>query len=480
MVKKRRNQMVNSELKYAIINSQEIINNKLRLEANVFNVDARKARLIIKNNKYGSVNLWSDKGLVKNAFYPTRFKRIYVDKENGEPMLLPSQMINIDPKPTKFISKKTAKNFNELKTKVGMLLVTRSGTIGNITLVSRTLNNLIMSDDVIRITFNNDYDLGYTYTFLKSKIGQTILSTSNYGSVIKHIEPEHFQDISIPNPPDALKERIHNKIIESYSFIDESNDLINKAEKSLINELQLPPIEEMIPEYFDNNIFLKNFSVKSNLINNRFDASYHPPLINLLFDYLFDNSSKVINLGSPDFTSKVFLPLRFKRIYVEEEFGTVFIGGKQILENNPSFKKYLSKRIHGDRILNQLVLHENMVLVTRSGTVGKVNIVPKHWENWVANDHVIRISAKNEVAGYLYIWLKTIYGKVFIDRLINGSVVDEIDDNLLSQIPVPILKNIEIQNEINNLALKANELRSNAYYLEQEAIELFNKEVLKI
>ena len=34
--------------------------------------------------------------------------------------------------------------------------------------------------------------------------------------------------------------------------------------------------------------------------------------------------------------------------------------------------------------------------------------------------------------------------------------------------------------QINNLALEANELRSKAYYLEQEASQLINKKVLLI
>jgi type I restriction enzyme, S subunit len=36
-------------------------------------------------------------------------------------------------------------------------------------------------------------------------------------------------------------------------------------------------------------------------------------------------------------------------------------------------------------------IEKKMVLVTRSGTVGRSVLVPKHWEQWVANEHIIRI-----------------------------------------------------------------------------------------
>ena len=50
-------------------------------------------------------------------------------------------------------------------------------------------------------------------------------------------------------------------------------------------------------------------------------------------------------------------------------------------------------------------------------------------------------------------------------------MVDEIDDNHVGNIPLPLLKNFEKQTEINNLVLSANKLRYEAYLLEQQAME---------
>ncbi|MER0441055.1 restriction endonuclease subunit S [Emticicia sp. W12TSBA100-4] len=164
---------------------------------------------------------------------------------------------------------------------------------------------------------------------------------------------------------------------------------------------------------------------------------------------------------------------------MEEEYGRVFFGGKQIQELDPSGKKYLSNLIHGSRMASQLLLKENMILVTRSGTVGKVNIAPKHWNEWIANDHIMRVTpTSNTKAGYLYIWLNSDFGKAVLQSLIYGSVVDEIEPEHLARVPIPILKDEQKVKEINDLALKANELRSKAYYLEQDAIKQMNEEVI--
>ena len=134
---------------------------------------------------------------------------------------------------------------------------------------------------------------------------------------------------------------------------------------------------------------------------------------------------------------------------------------------------------HADRIKKQLELHENMTMITCSGTIGKVTLVGKHWENWTANQHIIRVvPANEEVAGYISIFLSSDYGYQLITRYTYGSVVDEIDDNHVRQIPVPLLKNSEIQKRINDLALKANEKLYEAYKLEQEALRIMNDDVI--
>lgn len=117
-----------------------------------------------------------------------------------------------------------------------------------------------------------------------------------------------------------------------------------------------------------------------------------------------------------------------------------------------------------------------MCAVTCSGTIGKVMIVPEHWEGWTMNQHVMRIKPATEsMAGYMFAWLDSPYAKPLIVRNTYGAVVDEIDDNQLSTVAIPLLKNKDIQKKINDLVLSANELRYQAYLKEQEAINKMNE-----
>lgn len=469
-----------SPVKWCTVALSDIVARGKRLEAKAFDVEAKQIRERISTGKYKAISLFGEGGLIETAYYPgwmqrSRLKRVYCEKQYGEGFYLPSQMTDIYPVPEKYISKLADCSKDELRLKKGSLLLTRSGTIGSVSYVSETLNGRIFSDDVIRITFNKEYDLGYVYTFLKSKTGNLILRTNGYGSVITHIEPSHLAEIQIPDAPITIREKIHDLIAHSYTLRDESNRMIDRATQLLIENLHLPPVYEL--EKNPSTVGAHN--VKLSDLAGRLDASYHVPIVDAIIKHLKRYAEEVTTVGDPRISREVILPGRFKRVYVDEGYGRIFIGGKQLYELDPTNKKYLSNVHHGDRISRQLELHENMTLITCSGTIGKVALVGKHWENWTANQHIIRvIPANKDIAGYLNIFLASDYGKVLITRFTYGSVVDEIDDNHVRQIAIPLLKNHEVQKKINDLALEANEKRYQAYLLEQEALQIMDRDVI--
>lgn len=466
-----------SPVKWCSVSLSEIVQRGKRLEASVFDVEAKHAWELINVNKYGVVTIGGEEGLA-TAYTCGRFKRIWV-KKSDYPIYQPSSIVDLYPTPDGYISKKTKVNIDSLRVHKGQILLTCSGTIGKTALVSDTLDNAIFSHDLLRIDCKNPIDSGYVYTYLHSKIGSKILITNSYGAVITHIEAEHLASVPIPNAPAVIKSKINELIVKSYKLRDESNALIDEATKLLVDELHLPVIEDFDVSLYEKDAPVNTFSVKLSELNGRVDASYHVPIVDAIVKHLKKYAAEVTTIGDKRISSDVVLPGRFKRVYVEEGYGRVFIGGKQIYELDPSNKKYLSLIHHEDRIANQLELHENMTLITCSGTIGKLTLVGKQWENWTANQHIIRIvPASLDIAGYISIFLSTDYGHTLITRFTYGSVVDEIDDNHVKQIQIPLLKNQFIQKRINNLALEANAKRYEAYKLEQQALRIMDEEII--
>ena len=441
----------NPTIKWCSVTLSDVIDRGKRLEASVFDVEAKHARELVLKGKNPVAFLGGDNGLT-SSYTGARFKRIWL-KKSHLPIYQPSSIVDTKPTPDGYISRLTQVDVNKLRVKKGQILMTCSGTIGKVSLVSDTLDNCIFSHDLLRINCNNDTDIGYIYTYLKSRVGNKILLTNSYGAVITHIEPEHLASVPIPNAPEAIKKKIHDLIIRSYELRDESNVLLDKAEQMLVEELKLPPIEEMQ----NASDTVETFNVKLSELNKRTDASYHVPVVKAIVNHLKEHADEVTTIGDERISKQVILPGRFKRVYVEEGYGRVFIGGKQLGELDPTNKKYLSLAQHSGRIEQQLALCENMTLITCSGTIGKVTLVGKHWENWAANQHIIRVvPASKEMAGYISVFLSSDYGYELITRYTYGSVVDEIDDNHVRDIAFPLLKDKDKQAQINALALEAN------------------------
>lgn len=469
-------EVADSPVKFCSVTLSDVISRGKRLEASVFDVEAKHARAAVEHGKYPVKMVGGANGLA-SSYVCGRFKRIWVEKSDL-PIFQPSSITDIYPTPDGYISHKTHTNIDALRVHAGQVLMTCSGTIGKLSYVSKTLDNQIFSHDLLRINSNDPSDAGYIYAYLKSATGNKILLTNSYGAVITHIEPEHLATVPIPDAPEVIKKHINDLIVKSYALRDESNALIDEATELLVNELRLPDINSFDLALYKKKASVDTFSVKLSDMAGRIDASYHIPIVDAIVEHMKRYAAEVTTVGDSRVSKDVILPPRFARVYVEEGYGNVLIGGKQIHELDPAVKKYLSKTKH-KALMQKLEVSQNTILITRSGTIGKVVLVPKHWEHWVPSDHIIRVvPANKDIAGYLSIFLASDYGYRLITHYTYGSVVDEIDDTHVSNIPFPLLKNVDVQRRINELALEASEKRYEAYKLEQQALRIIDKEVI--
>lgn len=461
-----------SPLRWCSISTEEVRNNAYRLDASAYDLEAMEALSRVYHSPYSWVYLWGENGLVEEAYVGNRFKRIYTENKTDIPFFLPSDIENVYPSPSKFISEQTEVNFDKLRVQKEILLVSVSGTIGKTSLVGKKLVNQIFSHDLLRITFRGTYDLGYVYAYLNTEEGLKLLQSNNYGAVIDHIEPEHLKNLPIPNAPEEIKRSIHDAVIASYDLRDQSNDLIDEAQRLLYEALGLPEKMDLKPKYYAPQAGFRCFTMSSNELNNRFDVSYHLPEIKEILSLISKQAAEVTTLGDPRISKEIILAGVFKRTYVNKDLGTPFLGGRDITQLAPKVDKYLSYSVHKVRIHKELEVFENYILISDRGTIGKVQIVPKHWNGWAVSQNIIKlIPISSSIAGYIYIYLQTSLGQALIKRETYGSVVDMIDDNNVASIPIPLLKDNSMQSRINDLVLQANELRYQAYLKEQEALQ---------
>jgi hypothetical protein len=147
---------------------------------------------------------WSSvkiRDVVKRIFFPTRFKRSYVDYYNGAiPFLGGSNISQLTVTTEKWIRHDDPK-LNELIVRAGWILVTRSGSTGIVSSVPKAWDGVAMSEHVIRIEPDSaKLDPGYLQAFLRTPYAQEALSRGVFGSVIDEIAPDFIGDLDVPIP----------------------------------------------------------------------------------------------------------------------------------------------------------------------------------------------------------------------------------------------------------------------------------------
>ena len=131
--------------------------------------------------------------------------------------------------------------------------------------------------------------------------------------------------------------------------------------------------------------------------------------------------------------------------------------------------KYLARS--DKRNLSQCRVGKHWVLVTCSGTIGRVGLVSNITTDWAASQHILRLVAQEPDynAGYIALFLMTPYGQHQIQSKVYGAVVDELTDLDLGEVLIPDAPQ-SVQDAIGDKVLAAFEHKDRANLLEEGGI----------
>ena len=170
----------------------------------------------------------------------------------------------------------------------------------------------------------------------------------------------------------------------------------------------------------------------------RFDASFFDPVVDAHMEMLESRHTKCLS----DLATLV-LPGRFERIWaVDEEHGKPYLNATDLLTlfslGIPSQVRYLSPKT--DTNLDNLVIREGWLLMTCSGTIGRVYHVPARLDGWAATHDLIRIIPNSpNMTGYLYAWCTTSVAQAQILSHTHGGQINHVTEQQVGKLLVPRL-----------------------------------------
>ncbi len=190
------------------------------------------------------------------------------------------------------------------------------------------------------------------------------------------------------------------------------------------------------------------FSVKFNSLTAdpllRLDAWYWDPnkndIAKTLEESVGEGIRELTRLGDLVVPGGIFYPNRHTRNYVDPGPDTLpFYSSSQILHVRPIDVKHqpLSYRPAAKHVVN-----EDWILITRSGTTGRVVIVNGALRGSMVSEHAIRVIVDEDSIDpyYLYAFLASEkYGRTLLSKGVYASVVDHISPDFVASLPIPRL-----------------------------------------
>lgn len=410
-------------------------------------------------------------GNLAEVWLPSRLKGVQVSAEHGEPFLTATQVFDIRPRARKWLA---PSRVNELTTRYiepNQLLVTRSGSVGDVIVAHSAHEGFIISDDLLRV---EPRELGYLYAFLRTRFGRAMVRSSKYGSIVKHLQPEHLQNVPVPLLSDDLRRITGERVSEVFRLREEALRRFLEAEVCYEREVGIPkdePPSEM------------SYAVPASRLfghQRRLDGYHYNPAAEQILRGLKDTKREIAPLHSV--TAQVFGVPRFKHVYAES--GIPYLDSEDLFKVNPEITKFIPQATKKNP--DAYYVEKDWLLMACSGQIYGLNgnvVLANEWhESKIISNHVIRIvPSKADIRpGYLRMVLgHPTLGWPLVIRCAFGTSVPEIAPEDVLDLPIIRLE-ASVEEHIAELVESANRLRLRADREEDAVTALVESELGKV
>lgn len=356
-----------------------------------------------------------------------------------------------------------------------ILIVFRSGILQHTLPVSITTTKTAINQDLKVLIPSEEVIPEYLAVFLKTFEKRILPRIVKHSTTVQSINQEEFNQLSVPIPEIAVQKRI---IEINRKSIKQKKQNEAEAEKLLlsIDDYLLKELDITLPEKPENTLKSRIFtSTITTISGDRFDPYHHQIGFTKTIAAIRKSKYKVTafkNLVN-DLKNGVEI-----RNYVENggvRYLRVTDLGKNGLNNNsPRF-------VLEQDVPDKIKLNSNCILISRSGSLGLINIVEPEIENCILSSHIFKVELKTEAINpvYLEAYLRSQLGQSEIFRNNNGGVIPEINQDALKSILIvvpPIEKQKEIAEHVTEIRRQAQKLKDKT----QEAFAKASQEIEEI
>lgn len=432
-----------------------------RIDAGFYLAPSIQIRSLLKERSVKSLPLGS---IASSIMMPGRLKHVEAsENETPVPYLHAYSVFEFLPRTVQMLSSRRTKHIEDYLVEAGTILQTRSGrNLGPLAIADEHLANFALSDHLIRIFIQNEPERNYAFAFLRSGSGQTLLKSTQNGSVISHLTVDGLAQMPI-----VILDNVFDEVV---AIIKEATEARGRARQTL--QASLAKLNERYP--LPTTKLSQGWEISAALLGSRIDAAAHSERVREIRKMLLSDGGVLVGQ-----IAEVSKPGgRPKLVYVEKGNGTPYLSGRQILQTTPIGLKYLSAVSIAAK--SKYTLGEGDVIFQADGraeeSLGYPSMALGERVGWLASGHVGRFIPRDiKNAGWL--WAATACDVVQeqIASSACGSVVDSVYPEPLETIVLP-----KMSDEESGKVLAAWKMMAEAEKLENRAIGLIDAEMARL
>lgn len=326
----------------------------------------------------------------------------------------------------------------------------------------------------IKTEINRKYLLYFLHSNLGLKQMEQRMTGGNYPAIL----PEELLNIYILLPPLQLQDKIIQIIDDAMKEMEEmeseSEVLFRSIDDYILQELgiTLPEFEKMSPFIYEVGV---NF-----LENDRWDVEYWKPDYRKTEKSIEEGKYKVKKLGQ--IIEEINYGASVKNIYSEEE-GIPFLRIINLKPNKVDLSNLVKLPNDIKKELGNSYIHQGDFIISRSGTIGIVAIVPKEADGFAFGSYMIRFKIKDIEINkyYLSIVLNSSIGRRQTQRSKIGAIQNNITIPSIKSLVIPLPQKLiqdKIADEAKSRIERAKELKESAKKVFKDAKEKIEKIIL--
>jgi len=214
-------------------------NSDRRLDASHYDPKTQESLQVLKDSGHRLTSLAD----LATVYLPSQFVRIWAkDRRFGIPYvnatdLMSLMSLGVTSSETRFLSRETDVDFDDLVIREGYLLVSCSGTIGRVFYVPPRLDGWVATHDIIRVVPGPDVPIGYLHAFLTSELAQRQILGHTHGGQIDHITEVQLGATKIPILSSQSMESIHQITISALNCREQALSSLSDVTNVLLGAL---------------------------------------------------------------------------------------------------------------------------------------------------------------------------------------------------------------------------------------------------